>query len=196
MNVFPVMLLAGLFGFYLGISGCEQPAGAVEVCARQVTERLGLVEDPQPPCSLSVVIYQTAEETIYTVNSATCYTQTRYYACTGERLPFEPDEARRVIGAATDQQLLGFIPGDRYCAERIISRLGLVAEPQSSCATFVEVLLRDERYFFRYASPNCQLVAVPFDCDGDPVCEETDTDCLAEWLQRAEPAENIGYLPE
>lgn len=94
-------------------------------------------------------------------------------------------------------QNLGFVPGDRNCVQETIDRLGLLpADPGTGCRTSVEVLLKDERYYFQLSSPNCRLVASPIDCNGDPVCDAGDADCLADFYRNAETGQTIGFLPE
>ena len=195
MKILYVLLVAGLLGCYLGFMGCEKSSSLADSCAAEITDRLDLRNEPSESCSLSVVLYQTADETFYSVSSMTCYLLPEYYTCAGDTLSLSAEEARRRRLSAEKTTFLGFLPlGD--CSERTTERLGLVAEPQTSCSTFVEMLRYDERLYFRYASQNCQLVAVPFDCAGEELCEAEDAECQRMFRERAEPVGVLGYLPE
>ena len=195
MKVLSILLLAGLTGFLFGLLGCEKSPDAAEACAADITARLGLVNEPVEPCSLTVFLYQTEADVFYEVSSPNCYLEPQYYSCGGEWIE-GGEEMAQLKGQARATRLLGYLPSDVACARRTSERLKLVAEPQTSCSTFVEMFLYEESYYFRYGSPNCQMVAVPFDCDGEELCQNGDNDCLQTFLERALPLANLGYLPQ
>ena len=199
MKVVSALLIAACFGFYLGLTGCEKDGDQAEAaCAAATIGRLGLIgEEPDGPCPLQVGLFLVGDEFRYSISTSLCFVEDRWYTCEGSRI--EPDTSGGLALQENTEfvRTLGFVPADRYCVESVVSRLGLLAEdPGTNCSVSVNLLLKDEQYFFEFTSPVCRLTTPPVDCDGEPVCDTGDGDCLADFYRHTERLYNIGYLPE
>ena len=197
MKVIGALLLAGFLGFLFGLLGCEKSPDAAEVCAAEIYDRLELVESPQPPCDASIELYEVDGRYLYSFSSPLCDYVLRWHTCEGVRAADSFEEEREISERATYVKSVGFLPQRRSCVQETIDSLGLLeVPPPASCSTSVTLLRFDERTYFQYSSPTCRLTTLPFDCDGQPVCEEDDGACLADFFRRAEEVYRLGFLPQ
>ena len=197
MKVITTLLLAGLTGFLFGLLGCEKSPDSAEVCAAEIYDRLELVASPQPPCDMSIELYEVDGRYLYSYGSTFCEYVLSWYTCEGVRADGNLEEAREIRDRATYVKSVGFLPQRRSCVQETIDSLGLVEiPPTASCSTSVTLLRYDERTYFQYSSPTCRITTLPFDCDGQPVCDAGDDACLSDFFRRAEEVYQMGFLPQ
>ena len=195
------LLVSGICGCYVGLTGCEkpaaEPASAPEACVADIAARLQLVDSPQPPCESYVMLFRLDDRYLYAFESPICDYVPRYYTCEGVRAETDAVDARDILERATPVQRVGFLPAYQACQEETVTRLALTETPSpASCSTLVAFYNLGERDYFVYTSPVCRITAPPFDCAGEPVCEAADDRCLQDFFRRAEYVRDLGYLPE
>ena len=197
MKRITALLLMAFAGFYLGLTGCEKSDAQPEACIAEITARLQLVDTPQLPCESYVMLYRVDDRYLYNIGSPICDYVPRWFDCTGLSVVSNVDDVEAINERAVPVRRVGFLPAYRACQEETATRLELTDTPApTSCSTLVSVYHYLEQDYFALSSPVCRITAAPFDCDGEPVCDEGDRSCLDDFYRRAEYLRDLGYLPE